>query len=194
MPPPSALTLDYSRPPSPKPGSVGRRLAWAFGIVVALGLLGSILLPSLCKAREPANRAKCSSNLHQIGLAILLYQQDNAGLYPDTLGRLTLNEQIGSEVFTCPSGADEKSTAATPEAIAAEIDAGTNARHCSYRYFGRGLTDKTATPTTVIACDVAANHDDDGGNVLYGDGHADWQTKAELARLLPPTPTTAPAR
>jgi prepilin-type N-terminal cleavage/methylation domain-containing protein/prepilin-type processing-associated H-X9-DG protein len=54
-------------------------------VIGIIALLISILLPSLNKARETANRAKCASNLHQLGLAILLYQQDSAQLYPRTL-------------------------------------------------------------------------------------------------------------
>src|ERR1700739_2353951 len=54
-------------------------------VIGIIALLISILLPSLNKARETANRAKCASNLHQIGLAIILYQNDNSGLYPRTI-------------------------------------------------------------------------------------------------------------
>ena len=186
MPAAAVPVPDYGRPPRRRPWSVGRFLLWGFGTVVGLGVVGSALLPNLCKAGETANRAKCASNLHQIGLAIQLYQQDNAGVYPDTLGRLILNEQIGSEVFTCPSSADEKSAAATPEAVAADVDAGPAKHHCSYLYFGRGLTAKTVADTTVIACDVPDDHDGDGCNVLYGDGHADWEPPAAVVKLLPP--------
>ena len=187
MPAPAVPVPDYGRPQRRRPWSAGRVLGWAFGIVVALGLVGSILLPSLCKSSETANRAKCASNLHQIGLAILLYQQDNGGAYPDTLGRLILNEQIGAEVFVCPSGNDERSPATMPADIAADIDAGPAKHHCSYVYLGRGLTAKTVTDTTVIAFDAPDDHDRDGVNVLYGDGHADWEMPAAVAKLLPPS-------
>src|ERR1035437_2448001 len=58
-------------------------------VIGIIALLISILLPSLNKARETANKAKCASNLHQLGLAILLYQQDNQQLYPKTIMDLT---------------------------------------------------------------------------------------------------------
>jgi prepilin-type N-terminal cleavage/methylation domain-containing protein/prepilin-type processing-associated H-X9-DG protein len=54
-------------------------------VIGIIALLISILLPSLNKARETANKAKCASNLHQIGLAILLYQGDSQQLYPKTI-------------------------------------------------------------------------------------------------------------
>ena len=181
---PQPIPVDYGRP-APRRGGVGRFLTWTFGGVVGLGLLASVLLPNLCRSSETANRAKCASNLHQIGLAILLYQQDNGGAYPDTLGRLVHDEQIGANVFVCPSGNDEASAGTTPAAIATDVDAGPATHHCSYLYFGRGRTAKTVADTTVIACDAPDDHDREGITVLWGDGHADWQPPAVVAGLLP---------
>lgn len=54
-------------------------------VIGIIALLISILLPSLNRARETANRVKCASNLRQIGQAILLYSDQNKGVYPRTL-------------------------------------------------------------------------------------------------------------
>src|SRR5829696_1997921 len=56
-------------------------------VIGIIALLISILLPSLNRARETANRVKCASNLRQIGQAILLYANEARpmGTYPRTL-------------------------------------------------------------------------------------------------------------
>ena len=227
-------------------------------VIGIIALLISILLPSLNKARETANRAKCASNLHQIGLAILLYQQDNQQLYPRTqqsvndapvptwgtgltapaatadpfvasanvtnndvsasLFLLLRNEQIGSEVFICPSSSAEKwdfgggaNTAQNwvnwnaqagiiknlsysyqnPFASTTSVTYGWNLRNPDSTYAiasdinpGRTVPNGSFNPATVLTNSPnsvmrqgnSTNHDQDGQNVLFGDGHADWQT------------------
>ncbi|MEW6249460.1 MAG: type II secretion system protein [Planctomycetota bacterium] len=51
-------------------------------VIAIIALLVSLLLPSLVRARAEGRRAKCASNLHQIGLALTYYAHDNADWYP----------------------------------------------------------------------------------------------------------------
>ncbi len=51
-------------------------------VIGIIALLISILLPSLNKARETANRVKCAANLKQVGNALVLYSNENRGLFP----------------------------------------------------------------------------------------------------------------
>src|SRR3982750_4076803 len=90
-----ARTLEYGTPA----GRVGGRrvLVWGVGILVIGGMLISILLPSLCRSSETANRVKCASNLRQIGQAIALYAQAHAGQYPPSLAVLPAEEDFGPE-------------------------------------------------------------------------------------------------
>ncbi len=51
-------------------------------VIGVIALLISILLPSLSKARESANRLKCASNLRQVGMACVMHANDHRGFYP----------------------------------------------------------------------------------------------------------------
>ena len=53
-------------------------------VVGIISVLVSVLLPALSNVREGANRVKCSSNLHQIAMACIMYANDNHGHFPRT--------------------------------------------------------------------------------------------------------------
>ena len=46
-------------------------------VIAIIALLMAILMPALQRVREQGKAAYCSNNLHQIGLAVQLYAQDN---------------------------------------------------------------------------------------------------------------------
>jgi len=236
-------------------------------VIGIIALLISILLPSLNRARETANRVKCASNLRQIGQAILLYANENKGNYPRTyyapvaapgsctwgsnpfggtptgggppdpfltggpvanditaaIFLLLRTQEITSEVFTCPSSNAEKwdfgggsntalnfsnfapgtppktdptaiktllaysyqnpypdttavgggfklNTSITAEfAVASDMNPGTTGNNDNI------LNVQSTSSTSQMKAGNSNNHDEDGQNVLYGDGHVEFQ-------------------
>src|SRR5438094_5562648 len=51
-------------------------------VIAIIAILAALLLPALNAAKAKAQRAQCASNLRQLGIALLLYLDDNRGLYP----------------------------------------------------------------------------------------------------------------
>jgi prepilin-type N-terminal cleavage/methylation domain-containing protein len=225
-------------------------------VIGIIALLISILLPSLNRARETANRVKCASNLRQIGQAILLYTVDSKGPYPrtyyvagggvntagqafagvpagnppdpfqNTAGKYINNvpealflllrtEDITSAVFICPSSnANPDTFGGGTNTALVQIDFTNIQQNLSYSYanpypdvaaagtgfrmvqgleptfavaadinpgtYASNNNDLVMTPTTNSASAQmrsanSNNHNKDGQNVLYGDGHVDFQ-------------------
>jgi prepilin-type processing-associated H-X9-DG protein len=70
----------------------GRRAAFSLVellvVIATIGILLGLLLPAIQVAREAARRSRCSSNLHQLGIAILKYEGKN-GYFPPGAHMLT---------------------------------------------------------------------------------------------------------
>jgi hypothetical protein len=172
--------LDYATPEKPDHSPVARSILISIGIIGVAFLVLSLVLPSFNRPYVNSNRDHCLSNLHQIGLGILLYCNDNNGQYPDSFQTILLNEQLTAAVFTCPSTYDTPSTAPTTQEQAADM---AKAGHVSYIYLGKDLTDKTVLPNQVIAYEPLANHGD-GIDVLLGDGHAEFVNVTRAKKII----------
>jgi prepilin-type N-terminal cleavage/methylation domain-containing protein/prepilin-type processing-associated H-X9-DG protein len=221
-------------------------------VIGIIALLISILLPSLNRARETANRVKCGSNMRQIGQAIQLYANENKGNYPrtiytvdtgarcnydprtssaavdpftDTTAKGNINDvgqamfllirtqDITPEVFVCPSSNDEKDTynstpgssaqsktnffakknlsysMANPYPSAAAVNNSYKLNATTGAEFAIAADMNPAggtlpynpgepvvtSPSSIMQHGNSPNHQGQGENVLYGDGHAEFQ-------------------
>ncbi len=157
----------------------------------ALGfLLGGLIVLTLSisgvfdrgHGRESANRVKCGSNMRQIGQAILLYANENKGVYPPTLDLLISEEELESRVLTCPTSDDDPAPGATTQQVRQNFRS--NPKYCSYIYLGAGFTQTSASASHVVVHERMQNHKNAGMNVLYGDGSVTWLNLPESQYLL----------
>ena len=159
---------------APFPGS--GILSGEQGVVAgAGGMMAGILLPSLNRARETANRVKCASNLRQLGQAAMLYANENNGQFPpdmQTLVQYSINDAgVEARTFVCPSGehfdAGAHAAHMQPDgAVAWTVE------HTDYVYVA-GL-DHRAGFEKVLIYERPGPHDKDGINALFADGHVEF--------------------
>src|SRR5882672_9772978 len=51
-------------------------------VIAIIAILAALLLPALAKAKEAGRKANCLSNLHQMGIGLLMYADDSNGVIP----------------------------------------------------------------------------------------------------------------
>src|SRR5262249_35082217 len=126
--------------------------------VTSVGVAGlgvGILVPSLARASETANRVKRASNMRQIGQAILLYANENQGKYPPDLGTLITTQDITWECFACPDTHTKlPKNVNQPGDIAKWVTT-----HSDYVYVGQKL-DNNAPANKVILYEGFKDHGD----------------------------------
>jgi len=178
----------------------GFTLMELMAVIAIIGVLASILLPALARARENARRNSCANNLMQLGMALHMFADENGGKMPWSGGKGNAECLIDLRqscvplniLFVCPSDPEAKDD--TTEPWSTELDV-INSLRTSYDYLGAYTTEPIAVPPPELPLprwplmwdlgvgkgsfdgkvpdrmrNLQINHIPGGGNVLWMDG------------------------
>lgn len=110
-----------------QPASAGAFTLVELLVVIAIiGVLAALLMPALGRAKEEARATACLGNLHQIGLALQIYVQENHNKLPvmydapttnATINQVLLAQLGNTNVLCCPSDFPQLVTNAVYETL-----------------------------------------------------------------------------
>jgi prepilin-type processing-associated H-X9-DG protein len=151
----------------------------AISAIYAEPVLVSIMLPALNKAREQANRVKSANNLKQIGLGAIMYANAHKGKFPPDLAAMAQEEELAASIFVNPRTPHPMPPpdVRTPRDVAAWAK-----ENSDYTYVAAGKS-VSAGADVVIAYEKS-DEVTEGLNILFADGHVEWQPMAEAMRTI----------
>jgi len=182
-------------------------------VIGVIAVLVGLLLPVLGNARERSRRTVCLANLRTLGHAMYLYSEAHRGRLPNgnPPGRWVYSDVLigfaerwvrEPRVFWCPGDRDPM-----PRAIWTSNYQWPNSAHVSYEFYSvwwppeHGPMLVRMRGRAPLAWDLSGgaahhnprkrlftNHGDAGGQVLYADGHGDWQRARDWNRENWPAP------
>jgi prepilin-type N-terminal cleavage/methylation domain-containing protein len=169
-------------------------------VISIISILASLLLPALSKSKSSAYRMACFNNLHQIGLAMQMYVQDNNDHLPSCALLPSLNTNLPSivtvlapdlqakEIWRCPVDRTLFPTNQTSYEWNEYLNGASYSCPQDYSPVTRALVEIIfgGRLNTPLVGDADAFHEGKGGwtgrNALFFDGRVD---KAKLAIQSP---------
>lgn len=134
-------------------------------LIGSSAMMGGIMAPAMARARESAERVQSQKNLRQIGMAAIMYANDNNGQLPaslDDLGKYGLNATVLDSPVGDAAGGD-------------------------FVFLGNAelrLPRLKNVPQLALAYDAAALQRGQGTNVLFLDGHVEWVSADRFEEIL----------
>lgn len=170
-----------------KYNSSGFTLVELLVVVAIIGILAGILVPVLGRARESAKRKSCASNLKQLGLGLNIYATDNSENFPTGSSGQGARSSISliyptylgtKKVFSCPSNATSTATLSA-QSTYDDGSSGDTSWNSSYGYDdSKSAADlgQIAIMSDTPTGSSSTNHQGEGINILFVDGHIEWGT------------------
>jgi prepilin-type N-terminal cleavage/methylation domain-containing protein/prepilin-type processing-associated H-X9-DG protein len=200
---------------SGRPGIKSRRaftLIELLVVIAIIAILAALLLPALSSAKQRAWTISCTSNLHQIGLGMKMFADDNDGFYPESGANISWDftdpqtgkngwmQQIisytsNTNVYHCPGNAQLSIGNQSPfnyfnGARAAEVDTGGFAAVKESRimftsaYVMSGDTIDNAQYFFRTDCDKDNYYQNCVGGEINGTPAVEWQAHSKGQNIL----------
>jgi hypothetical protein len=156
--------------------------------VAAVG--AAVLMPSLGRAREMANRSLDAANERGLAQSCLVWAASNNDNMPDDLARLVAEGDIS------PKQLVSKRAGTTPLQWGPEMEQLSKsdfakfsqmvAQHCDYVYLGKG-TKGNADASIVVTYEKPGPQTRDGMSISFGDAHAEFVRLDSLEQIFSAT-------
>jgi prepilin-type N-terminal cleavage/methylation domain-containing protein len=122
------LFLDQPR------GALGFTLIELLTVITIIAILATLLLTTLSSVKRKAREAVCTSNLHQIGLALHLYLEDFGKRPPDLQTLASAKYVGGAKILTCPADRTGLLLASSQGSDSRSVNNSAPSVHVSYQH------------------------------------------------------------